>query len=185
MYYVLATWGVGGMIGHRNQRGRSLEMKRVLAVVAVALLAAVPVMAGNGDAIVGVWATDPEGEGGQAHIEISSDGERYSGKIVWLEEPLYTAEDEDGEEGEPKVDKNNPDPALQSRPIMGLELMSGFKFDGKETWKKGTIYDPDNGKTYKCKLRIGDDGVLNVRGYIGFSMIGRTSQWTRVETSGQ
>ena len=160
-------------------------MKRVLAVVAVALLATVPVVAGDGDAILGVWATDPEGEGGQAHVEITLDGGSYSGKIVWLEEPLYTAEDEDGEEGEPKIDKNNPDPDLQSRSIMGLELMRGFTYDGKGTWKKGTIYDPDNGKTYKCKLRIGDDGVLNVRGFIGVSMIGRTSQWTRVESSGQ
>ena len=89
---------------------------------------------------------------------------------------------EDGEAGEPKVDTNNPDPALQSRPIMGLELMKNFKFVGKGAWKKGTIYDPDNGKTYKCKLRLGDDGVLNVRGYIGISMIGRTSHWTRVES---
>jgi uncharacterized protein (DUF2147 family) len=157
-------------------------MMRFLAAVVFVLLVALPVFAGDGDAILGTWATDPEGEGGQAHIEILLDGDTYSGKIVWLEEPLYTADDEDGEEGEPKVDTNNPDPALQSRPIMGLELMQGFVFDGKETWKKGTIYDPDNGKTYKCKLRLGNDGVLNVRGFIGISMIGRTSQWTRVKT---
>ena len=156
-------------------------MKRNLVVVMIVLFAALSAMAGDGDAIVGVWATDPEGEGGQAHIEISAVGDEYSGKIVWLEEPLYTADDEDGEVGEPKIDKNNPDPALQTRPIMGLQLMEGFKYDGKGTWKKGTIYDPDNGKTYKSKVRLGDDGVLSVRGYIGISMIGRTSKWTLVE----
>jgi len=156
-------------------------MKRILAAVIIVFAMTLPVSAGDGDAILGVWATDPEGEGGQAHIEILAVDGKYSGKIVWLEEPLYTAEDEDGEEGEPKVDKNNPDPAMQSRPIMGLELMTGFLYDGKGTWKKGTIYDPDNGKTYKCKVRFGDDGELNVRGYIGFSMLGRTSLWTRVE----
>jgi len=156
-------------------------MMRDLAAVLIILFVAVPLLAGDGDAIAGLWATDPEGGGGQAHIEIVAVDGIYSGKIVWLEEPLYTAEDEDGEEGEPKVDKNNPDPALQSRPIMGLELMSNFVYDGKGTWKKGTIYDPDNGKTYKCKLRIGDDGELLVRGYIGVSLLGRTSQWTRVE----
>ncbi len=63
--------------------------------------------------------------------------------------------------------------------------MTGFAYAGKQTWKKGTIYDPDNGKTYKCKVRLGDDGVLNVRGYIGVSMIGRTSLWTRVEAGGE
>ena len=157
-------------------------MKRiVLILVMFAVSAVVPAQAGDGDAILGVWATDAEGDGGQAHVEIFADGDRYSGKIVWLEKPLYTAEDEDDEEGEPKVDKNNPDKALQSRPIMGLLLMEGFRFDGKGTWHKGTIYDPDNGKTYKCKVRFGDDGVLKVRGYIGFSMMGRTSEWTRFE----
>jgi len=156
-------------------------MKRFVAAVIIVFSAAAPLLAGDGDTILGLWATDPDGGGGQAHIEIYAVGDLYSGKIVWLEEPLYTAADEDGEEGEPKVDKNNPDPALQSRPILGLELMKGFKFDGKGTWKKGTIYDPDNGKTYKCKVRIGDDGKLNVRGYIGVSMLGRTSLWTRVE----
>jgi uncharacterized protein (DUF2147 family) len=156
-------------------------MKRCLAVVVVVLFSVLPVMADDGDTILGLWATDPEGEGGQAHIEITKAGGKYAGNIVWLEEPLYTEDDEDGEVGEPKIDKNNPDDALQSRPIMGLQLMQGFIYDGKGTWKKGTIYDPDNGKTYKCKLRIGDEGELKVRGYIGFSMIGRTSEWTRVE----
>jgi uncharacterized protein (DUF2147 family) len=156
-------------------------MKRCVAAIAIILISALSAMAGDGDAILGVWATDPEGDGGQAHVEILADGETYSGKIVWLEEPLYTEDDEDGEPGEPKVDKNNPDPALQSRPIMGLELMSGFIYDGKGTWKKGTIYDPDNGKTYKCKIRLAEDGVLDVRGFIGISMIGRTEKWTRVE----
>jgi uncharacterized protein (DUF2147 family) len=157
-------------------------MKRYPAAVVVVLLTVLPALAGDGDAILGVWATDPEGEGGQAHIEITKTGGKYAGTIVWLEEPLYLDDEEDEDYGKPKVDKNNPDLALQSRPIIGLELMKGFVFDGKETWKKGTIYDPDNGKTYKCKLKIGDDGELRVRGYIGFSMIGRTSEWTRFES---
>ncbi len=157
-------------------------MKRISLVVVLLFFAtAFSVQAGDGDAILGVWATDPDGEGGQAHIEIYSDGDRYSGKVVWLEKPVYTAEDEDGEEGEPKVDKKNPDEALQSRPIMGMVLMEGFRYDGKGLWHKGTIYDPDNGKTYKCKVRLTEDGILKVRGFIGFSLIGRTSEWTRVQ----
>ena len=160
-------------------------MKRTVLILAFFVLAATtPVFSGDGDAILGVWATDPDGGGGQAHVEIFAEGDRFAGKIVWLEQPLYTAEDEDDEEGEPKVDKNNPDPALQSRPIVGLRMMEGFRYDGKGTWHKGTIYDPDNGKTYKCKVRFGDDGILKVRGFIGFSMMGRTSEWTRVEEGG-
>jgi uncharacterized protein (DUF2147 family) len=160
-------------------------MKRTVLILAFFLVsAATPVFSGDGDAVLGVWATDPDGGGGQAHVEIFAEGDRFAGKIVWLEQPLYTAEDEDDEEGEPKVDKNNPDPALQSRPIVGLRMLEGFRYDGKGMWHKGTIYDPDNGKTYKCKVRFGDDGILKVRGFIGFSMMGRTSEWTRVEEGG-
>ncbi len=156
-------------------------MKHLCVVLVMVLGGAVTVGAGDGDAILGLWATDPEGEGGQAHVEIYAVGDSYSGKIVWLEEPLYTEDDTDGEYGQPKVDKNNPEAALKSRPIMGLVIMQDFQYDGEGIWKKGTIYDPDNGKTYKCKLRLVEDDVLNVRGFIGVSLIGRTSHWTRVE----
>ncbi len=157
-------------------------MRHALLVLALLLvLGAAPVLATDADAILGVWATDPEGGGGPAHVEISASGDRYVGKIIWLEEPLYTAADAGETAGVPKEDHNNPDPALRSRPIIGLVIMEGFVFDGRDTWHKGTIYDPDNGKTYKCKVRIGDDGELKVRGFIGFSMLGRTEVWTRVE----
>ena len=156
-------------------------MRNSLLVAALlAVLGTTSAWAADADAILGVWATDPEGGGGQAHVEIYKNGDRYEGKIIWLEEPLYTEDDEDETPGTPKEDHNNPDPALKSRPIIGLVLMEGFLFDGKDTWHKGTICDPDNGKTYKCKLRFGDTGELKVRGFIGFSMIGRTSEWTRV-----
>ena len=155
--------------------------KTVLLFVIFVFLAAFPIFASDADAILGVWATDPEGGGGPAHVEIYTNDNRFEGKIIWLEEPMYTADDEGETAGVPKEDHNNPDPALRSRPIIGLVIMEGFVFDGKGTWHKGTIYDPDNGKTYKCKVRLGDDGVLNVRGFIGFSLLGRTEQWTRVE----
>jgi len=66
--------------------------------------------------------------------------------------------------------------------VIGLEILKNFVYKGDGVWHKGTIYDPDNGKTYKCKIRFGDDeSVLKVRGYIGFSMIGRTTEWRRVD----
>ena len=160
-------------------------MKQTLIVFTLfGALSGSPALAMDGSAIVGVWATDPEGGGGPAHVEIYADGDQYEGKIIWLEEPLYTVEDAGETPGIPKEDHNNPDPALRSRPIVGLVIMKAFVFDGKKSWHKGTIYDPDNGKTYKCKVRFGDDGVLKVRGFIGFSMLGRTEQWTRVEKNG-
>ena len=134
-------------------------------VLLLVILGAAPVLASDADAILGVWATDPEGGGGPAHVEIYANGDRIDGKIVWLEEPLYTARMRVRLAGIPKEDHNNPDPALQSRPIIGLVIMEGFVFDGKDTWHKGTIYDPDNGKTYKCKVRFGDGGELRGSGF--------------------
>jgi uncharacterized protein (DUF2147 family) len=103
---------------------------------------------------------------------------------VWLAEPVYPADDEEGMAGQEKVDRENPDEALRNKPIVGLVIVKGFEFDGKDTWRKGTIYDPDNGKTYKSKMKLESPDVLKVRGFIGISLIGRTTQWTRVKDGG-
>jgi uncharacterized protein (DUF2147 family) len=160
-------------------------MKHIVILV-IFLLSLVTVAAGgDGDAILGVWATDPEGEGGWAHIEIYMEGDRYYGKIIWLSEPVYLEGDPHGPAGEAKVDTENPDEALRSRPIAGMTLMRDFRYNGNGLWHKGTIYDANNGKRYKAKLRLSDDGALKVRGYIGFSMIGRTEEWARVDPKDQ
>jgi uncharacterized protein (DUF2147 family) len=159
-------------------------MKRTLAsMVAVAILLASPVLAAAGDALVGVWLTEPDEVDGRAHVEVTADGDRYNGKIIWMEKPNYTEDYDDGEVGRPKVDNNNPDPALRSRPIIGLQILEGFLSTGDKSWGKGTIYDPGNGKKYKCKIKLLDDGTLKVRGFVGVSLIGRTSIWTPVESS--
>jgi hypothetical protein len=59
--------------------------------------------------------------------------------------------------------------------------MKNFGFNSKK-WVDGRIYDPDNGKTYKCKMTLKEGGILHVRGYIGISALGRTTIWTRPET---
>jgi len=153
-------------------------MRRVLFGV-LFLLSVVPLHAGEGDAVLGLWLTDPDDAGGAARVEITRDGESYSGRIVWLAEPVYSAEDGPEWEGRAKVDRENPDPALRSRPVLGLEIVGGFHYEGKGKWSGGTIYDPNNGKTYRCWMKL-KDGKLKVRGYIGFSMLGRTTYWTRV-----
>ena len=152
-----------------------------LVLLLLVILGAAPVLATEADAILGVWATDPAGGGGPAHVEIYANGDqiRRQDRLA-RRAPLHRCGCR-RDRGLPKEDHNNPDPALQSRPIIGLVIMEGFVFDGKDTWHKGTIYDPDNGKTYKCKVRFGDGGELKVRGFIGFSMLGRTEVWTRVE----
>lgn len=77
-------------------------------------------------------------------------------------------------------DVHNPDPKLRDRKLLGALIMWGFKPDNEEKtkWVGGQIYDPDNGKTYDCKLRL-EDGKLRIRGYVGISWFGRTTVWTR------
>ncbi|HOZ47554.1 MAG TPA: DUF2147 domain-containing protein [Candidatus Hydrogenedentes bacterium] len=131
--------------------------------------------ADEADAILGKWIT----EDGKSYVEISKVNGKYNGKIVWLKDEVY--EEGDEEAGKPVHDRENPDQALRNRPILGLQMLDGFEYAGKNTWKKGTIYDPENGKTYKCKMTLQDPKTLDVRGFIGVSMIGRTTVWVRYE----
>jgi uncharacterized protein (DUF2147 family) len=121
------------------------------------------------DDILGKWL-NPSGEG---QIEIYKKADKYSGKLVWIKDP-----NDDG--GKPKLDIKNPTVSLRSRPVMGLEILKNFVFeDGK--WTDGTIYDPKTGKTYSCNLSLKENGQLNIRGYIGISIIGRSESWKRVK----
>ncbi len=122
------------------------------------------------DAITGSWLT----ASGTAIVKISKEGTVYNGKIVWLKDPLNDA-------GKPKVDKNNPDAKQKEARLLGLNLLKGFVFKSGQ-WENGTIYDPENGKTYSCKLKY-RDGKLDLRGYIGISLIGRTQTWYKAEAS--
>ena len=63
-------------------------------------------------------------------------------------------------------------------PIEGMVIVEGLKLNGK-TWEEGTILDPKSGKTYSCYITFDDDNTLKVRGYIGFSLLGRTQKWIR------
>ncbi|MEZ5046067.1 MAG: DUF2147 domain-containing protein [Chitinophagaceae bacterium] len=123
------------------------------------------------DAIVGNWKN---GEGtGIIQIYKTTSG-HYAGKIIWLKEPI------DPETGKPKLDKRNPDKAKRTNPTLGLINMWGFSFNAKDQeWANGHIYDPKKGKEYSCKLKLKDKNTLDVRGYIGISLIGRTDTWTR------
>ena len=78
----------------------------------------------------------------------------------------------------PRVDAQNPDPALRTRPFCGLEIGTGFTQDGPEAAKGGKIYDPDSGKTYSAQMQ-GSGDTLHLRGFIGVSLLGRTETWHR------
>jgi uncharacterized protein (DUF2147 family) len=125
------------------------------------------------DDVIGNWKN---GEGtGVIQIYKTTSG-HYAGKIIWLKEP------NDPETGKPKLDKRNPDKNKRSNPTLGLVNMKGFSFDADDKeWKNGTIYDPKNGKEYSCKMWFSKNSKtkLEVRGYLGISLLGRTDTWTK------
>lgn len=142
-------------------------MKRILFTVTM-MLVCVIAFAQSGD-IVGKWTTiDDETGKAKSTVEIfkKSDG-KYYGKIHQL---LQKPENENCVKC--KDDRKN-------KPLVGLEIIRGLKKDGNE-FTGGTITDPKSGKTYKCTItRKGDK--LDVRGYVGFSLMGRTQVWNKAK----
>jgi uncharacterized protein (DUF2147 family) len=144
-------------------------MKKRIAFIAIAILLSFNVHSQNkADDIMGIWLT-----GGKepAKIRIYKSGEKFYGKIIWLKNPY--------ENGKQKVDTNNPDKTKRSNPIIGLVMLTDFKFDDDDEWKAGDIYDPESGKTYSSYMYLKDNNTLKVRGYVGISLFGRTETWTR------
>lgn len=121
------------------------------------------------DKIEGLWYNDVK----TAKIQITKESNgKFYGKVVWLKEPL--------KDGKPKVDEMNSDEKLRSRPRLGLPVLADFVKDGDNKYSGGTIYDPNNGKTYSCKMTY-KGKTLDIRGYIGISLFGRTTTWSRAE----
>lgn len=136
----------------------------------IALFAVSSAIAQDADQLVGVW----EPSHGKARVKIEKIGEKYYGKIVWLKEP------NDETTGEPKTDKNNPDPALRENKLRGYRILKDFTYKGDGEYADGTIYDPENGNTYSCTIKMTDENTLDIRGYIGVSAFGRTDVWKRL-----
>jgi uncharacterized protein (DUF2147 family) len=112
------------------------------------------------DAVVGHWF-NAEKDG---KVQIYKQGNKYYGKLVWMKTP--------------RKDNQNPDDKLKTRDLQGVVLLNNFTYDGKN-WEDGSIYDPKNGKTYSCIIKQKNSNTLEIRGYIGISLIGRTTTWTR------
>ncbi len=125
------------------------------------------------DAVEGYWLT----EGGKGVIELRNEyvgGEwKLNGTIVWVKEPL-------GKNGKPKTDNLNPDPKLRSRPIVGLTILEHLEWDGDDEWE-GEIYAADEGENYEAIITYEDENTVELRGYIGMPLFGRSQTWTRTK----
>jgi uncharacterized protein (DUF2147 family) len=142
---------------------------KILLIFMLAIFS-LPTFSQNNDLILGKWQ-NPSGEG---RIEITKKGEKYYGKLYWLKEP-------NNETGQPKKDVKNPDETKRTRLVQGLQILEGFTLSGKGTYENGTIYDPKSGKTYSCKMTVKGNDKLDIRGFVGISLLGRTETWTRIK----
>jgi len=132
-------------------------------------------LAAQGDEILGVWNNEEK----DAKIEIYKCDDKYCGKIIFLKEPNYASDFKEGVPGTPKLDHKNPDAAKRSRPILGLQIVNGFVSSGKNVWTGGTVYDPKSGNTYRGNMTLVSPKQLDLRGFIGIPLFGRSTTWTR------
>ncbi len=134
----------------------------------IALLSATPAAA-QSSTPAGVWLHANQ----RIKIEIAPCGDQLCGKLVWFKRPNDT-------EGKPLVDFRNVNPALRTRPLLGLTILQGLRRTGARMWEDGRIYNPDDGKNYRALMSIRNDGALRVRAYVLTPILGKTQIWTRI-----
>jgi uncharacterized protein (DUF2147 family) len=143
-------------------------MSRILTIATFAILclaAATPASAGDPR---GNWMT----ENGKAKVAIASCGSALCGNIVALTEPIDPAT------GKPKTDKNNPDAAKRTRPMLGVQIVIDMKPDSADKWK-GEVYNAEDGKTYSGSITLVNATTLTLQGCALGGLICKNQTWTR------
>lgn len=123
----------------------------------------------EGDKVLGVWLSEEK----DGKVEVYKSGNKYMGKLIWSKN-MY---EPDGVTS--KKDIKNAEEKLRSRNLKDLPLLADFVFEDG-AWTDGKIYDPKSGKTYSSTMKL-QGNTLNIRGYVGISLLGRTTVWTRVK----
>jgi uncharacterized protein (DUF2147 family) len=149
-----------------------MRMRSVLVLLAVLASVSGTVLADkerqNKEAVYGIWATSG------TMIEVAATGESLSARIIALKHPHWREKDGVGRIGEPKTDLHNPDESQHNKRMVGLEMLQDYEFR-KGKWR-GKLYLPTNGSKWTSTARI-KNGELQLRGYIGVSMFGKTQSF--------
>lgn len=148
-------------------------------VIAIAALLSVGSADAQAPSVMGVWLSASK----VAEIEIAPCADAARGPICGTVVKLHDPKGPDGNPIAPELatDANNVEPGLRGRKVIGIMLLSDFKTGATpNSYVEGTIYNGENGKTYRANVSLEADGTLKVRGYIGRSFMGETQIWTRV-----
>lgn len=129
------------------------------------------IVIGTSQDIEGVWVTiDDDGVTKKSELLIWREGSSYKGKIV----DIYNQDNKKSRCTECSAS----DPRYNKK-VLGMVILENLQKVEDNLWDDGEILDPQDGSVYDCKMWLGDNGKLNVRGYLGFSIIGRTQEWIR------
>lgn len=125
-------------------------------------------IAQEADKIVGIWWNEEK----TSKIKIEKNDGKYIGTVVYMIPEKYV-------DGKPPLDEENPDEKLQSRSVVGLQILEDFVYNAEDKeWKDGKIYDPKSGKTYDCYAWFDGDELLKLKGFVmGMRFIGKSSEW--------
>lgn len=128
-----------------------MKITSLLGAASVLVLGAGAALASNAP---GTWSM----QNGKVTVNVTDCGSGLCGTIVALKEPISKID------GKPKIDRENPDPSLRQRPLIGLSILVGMKAAGEGEWT-GAIYNPDDGKTYSGTVKL-DGGTMKVQGCV-------------------
>jgi len=114
--------------------------------------------------LIGTWMRQDK----QCSVTIYTQGDKYCGKITWLQNPNVN--------GKPAMDTHN------NRPLMGMQVLQGFSYEGHKIWSEGKMYEPAEGKDHSCKIKLVDYNTLEVHDFTGLPIFGGQNEtWKRVK----
>jgi uncharacterized protein (DUF2147 family) len=143
-----------------------MKTAKILLLLILAFVSRTFAQTGEND-ILGKWESDKK----DVRLEIFKQGDKYYGKYLWGNQLV----EKDGVTS--KKDVKNPDTKLRSRDLIGITSLTGLKWNGEE-YEDGKIYNAPSGDTYSCKAWI-KDGKMSLRGFMGFSLLGKTATFHR------
>lgn len=167
MSFITSSLAVASSSRHSTTKCRFAMVRISVALTLLAALSVTPASAQLREAALGVWLE----QDGEAHIEIAPCEDKLCGRIVWLRKPMDDA-------GRPQMDLNNPNPALRTRPILGMLIMADLQPNDDNTYLEGRVYNSENGKIYDVFLTP-KGNTMDIEGCL-VRILCATQTWTRI-----